>query len=147
MNSVEEIKNYILQNIQLDTVVGEMLSLKKQSGRLVGCCPFHEENTPSFFVFDNNYHCFGCGAHGDVISFVREKQGLGFIDALRWFGEKYSFNCEALDQNKGKKSRWKKKKLAHGQSRNMQKHHKQQVLFTQILKEALSVLKPIMRMI
>lgn len=109
MNSVEEIKNYILQNIQLDTVVGEMLSLKKQSGRLVGCCPFHEENTPSFFVFDNNYHCFGCGAHGDVISFVREKQGLGFIDALRWFGEKYSFNCEALDQNKGKKSRWKKR--------------------------------------
>ncbi len=50
-----------------------------------GCCPFHNEKSPSFFVNDDKgfYHCFGCGAHGDVIRFVVEQEGLGFIDAVK----------------------------------------------------------------
>lgn len=48
------------------------------------CCPFHHEKTPSFTINDDKqfYHCFGCGAHGDVIKFVMEHDNLGFMDAI-----------------------------------------------------------------
>lgn len=46
------------------------------------CCPFHNEKTPSFKVYDNNYHCFGCGAHGDVITFVMSYFNLTFSQAI-----------------------------------------------------------------
>jgi DNA primase len=48
-----------------------------------GCCPFHNEKTPSFYVYeDGQYHCFGCGAHGDAISFVMQTEGAGFMEAV-----------------------------------------------------------------
>jgi DNA primase len=49
-----------------------------------GCCPFHNEKTPSFYVNDEKgfYHCFGCGAHGDVIRFLTEQEGLPFMEAV-----------------------------------------------------------------
>ncbi len=47
-----------------------------------GCCPFHGEKTPSFYVYDDHFHCFGCGAHGDAISFVMQSQGANFTDAV-----------------------------------------------------------------
>jgi len=49
-----------------------------------GCCPFHGEKTPSFYVYeDGGYHCFGCGAHGDAISFVMQTQGASFMEAVQ----------------------------------------------------------------
>jgi DNA primase len=50
-----------------------------------GCCPFHDEKTPSFYVNDQKqfYHCFGCGAHGDAISWMVDHQGLAFMDAVK----------------------------------------------------------------
>ncbi len=52
-------------------------------GRLKARCPFHAEDTPSFYAYeDDHYHCFGCGRHGDVIGFVRERLGLGFREAV-----------------------------------------------------------------
>ena len=57
--------------------------LRKVGGRYTGLCPFHEEKTPSFSVSPDRgtYHCFGCGAGGDAISFVRETEGLDFVGA------------------------------------------------------------------
>lgn len=108
MNSIEEIKTYILQNIQLEKVVGEFVSLEKQSGKLTACCPFHEEKTPSFFIFDHHYHCFGCKAHGDVISFVRERQGLGFIESLKWLCDKFGIQSDSLYRSSNERTEWKK---------------------------------------
>ena len=48
-----------------------------------GCCPFHDEKTPSFYVYADHYHCFGCGAHGDAVRWLTDKQGLAFPDAVR----------------------------------------------------------------
>ena len=48
-----------------------------------GCCPFHGEKTPSFYVYDDAYHCFGCGAHGDAISFLMKTSGAGFPEAVQ----------------------------------------------------------------
>jgi DNA primase len=65
-------------------VVSEYSSLKRVGRRLQGLCPFHQEKTPSFSVNPDQglYYCFGCGASGDVISFVRATEGLDFVEAV-----------------------------------------------------------------
>jgi len=58
--------------------------LRKVGSRLVGLCPFHQEKTPSFYVFpDNHFHCYGCSAHGDAIAFIEKLKGVDFPDAVR----------------------------------------------------------------
>src|ERR1700748_3919798 len=64
------------------SVIGRRVRLARAGKQWKGCCPFHGEKTPSFYVYDDGYHCFGCGAHGDVITFVMQSQGLGFVDAV-----------------------------------------------------------------
>jgi DNA primase len=66
-------------------VVQRRVKLQKAGREWKGCCPFHNEKTPSFYVNEDKqfYHCFGCGAHGDVIRFVVEQEGLRFPDAVR----------------------------------------------------------------
>jgi DNA primase len=66
----------------LSAVIGRRVKLARSGKQWKGCCPFHGEKTPSFYVYDDAYHCFGCGAHGDVISFVMQSQGLAFMEAI-----------------------------------------------------------------
>ncbi len=65
-------------------VVGSVVSLKKRGREYVGCCPFHAEKTPSFSVVPEKefFHCFGCGAHGDVVDFVAKHNGTDTSGAL-----------------------------------------------------------------
>ncbi|MDI9246575.1 DNA primase [Marinobacter sp. CHS3-4] len=74
----------LLDRIDLAELIGSRITLKKAGGNYKARCPFHDEKTPSFNVRPDKgfYHCFGCGAHGDAISFVREYDGLGFTDAV-----------------------------------------------------------------
>lgn len=56
--------------------------VRRVSGKRVTLCPFHQEDTPSFFIYpDNSYHCFGCGAHGNAIDFLMKKLGYSFAHA------------------------------------------------------------------
>lgn len=66
-------------------VVGRRVQLRKSGSVMVGLCPFHKEKSPSFTVSPvrNTYHCFGCGAHGDALSFLVEHDGLPFRQAVR----------------------------------------------------------------
>jgi DNA primase len=67
----------------LAAVVGRRVRLARSGRQWKGCCPFHGEKTPSFYVYeDGHYHCFGCGAHGDAIGFVMQSEGAGFMDAV-----------------------------------------------------------------
>jgi DNA primase len=66
----------------LAAVIGRRVRLARSGKQWLGCCPFHGEKTPSFYVYDDHYHCFGCGAHGDAISFVMQSQGLQFMEAV-----------------------------------------------------------------
>ena len=78
-------------------VVGLRTSLRKSSGtRFMGRCPFHEERSPSFSVNAdlNLYHCFGCGKGGDVVTFVRETEGLDFVGAIEWLAERFRVPLE-----------------------------------------------------
>ncbi|MFD2261496.1 DNA primase [Lacibacterium aquatile] len=70
--------------ITLSSVVGRRVKLAKKGREFSGLCPFHNEKSPSFFVNDDKafYHCFGCGKHGDAVSFVIDTEGLGFREAV-----------------------------------------------------------------
>ena len=82
----EKDKERVLQATNLADLIGRTTPLKKtQSGRSWFCCPFHKEKTPSFTVHlaRQTYHCFGCGAHGNAITFLREHDGMSFIEAIK----------------------------------------------------------------
>lgn len=66
----------------LPGLIGRRVRLARSGKQWKGCCPFHGEKSPSFYVYDDHYHCFGCGAHGDAIGFVVQSQGLSFIEAI-----------------------------------------------------------------
>ena len=75
----------IRSRIQVSEIVGDSVSLTKKGREHTGLCPFHKEKTPSFTVNDEKefYHCFGCGAHGDVIRFLVDHRGFTFPDAVK----------------------------------------------------------------
>ncbi len=77
-------------------VVSTRSPLRRVGSRWVGRCPFHEERTPSFSVNPERrlYHCFGCGRGGDLITFVRETEGLDFVQAVEWLAERFRVQLE-----------------------------------------------------
>lgn len=77
---LEEIKN----RNNIEEVIGRVVTLKRAGANLVGNCPFHSERTPSFTVFPatKSYYCFGCGAGGDVVTFVMESENLDYRGAV-----------------------------------------------------------------
>ena len=66
----------------LPGLIGRKTRLLKSGRNWKGCCPFHGEKTPSFYVYDDHFHCFGCGAHGDAVSFVMRAEGAQFMEAV-----------------------------------------------------------------
>lgn len=70
--------------LALSDIVGRKVRLQNAGREYKACCPFHNEKTPSFYVNDDKqfYHCFGCGAHGDIVGFVMQHDNLSFIEAI-----------------------------------------------------------------
>jgi len=70
---------------KLSDFVGRRVILTERGGEYHGLCPFHTEKTPSFTVHDTKgfYHCFGCGAHGNVYDWLMDQQGMTFVEAVR----------------------------------------------------------------
>ena len=66
----------------LPPLIGRKVKLTRNGRQWKGCCPFHNEKTPSFYVYDDHYHCFGCGQHGDAIGFTMQTEGLPFREAV-----------------------------------------------------------------
>ncbi|MEL7209020.1 MAG: DNA primase, partial [Actinomycetota bacterium] len=84
-------------------VVSEHLALKRVGRRFTGLCPFHAEKTPSFSVNaeEGLYYCFGCGAKGDVITFVREIEHLDFVGAVERLASKAGITLRYTTRNEG----------------------------------------------
>ena len=80
----EEFIRELRDSISLSTIIGKKVQLLKKGKNYLGLCPFHNEKTPSFNVNDDEgyYHCFGCGAHGDSISFIRNYENKSFMEAV-----------------------------------------------------------------
>jgi DNA primase len=88
MDFVEQLKS----SVDIVTVVGEYVRLRRSgANRYMGLCPFHSEKSPSFtvHVVHQFYKCFSCGAGGDVVKFVMEKEGVSFYEALKSLAERY----------------------------------------------------------
>ncbi len=66
----------------IGALIGRSVRLTRSGREQKGCCPFHGEKTPSFYVYDDHFHCFGCGEHGDAITFVMKSTGAGFMEAV-----------------------------------------------------------------
>src|SRR6188768_3719505 len=85
--------------VTLSSVVMRTTKLQKSGHEWKACCPFHNEKTPSFTVNDEKgfYHCFGCGAHGDVIRFLTDSRGMPFMDAVKELAGRAGMEVPAPD--------------------------------------------------
>lgn len=88
-------------------IVGKKVRLKLRGKEFIGLCPFHNEKTPSFSVNDQKgfYHCFGCGAHGDVISFVMNSDGLDYRDAVTKLADDFGIPIPQIKLDQVKEDR------------------------------------------
>ena len=88
------------QKIDLGEVISSYVSMQKSGASYKALCPFHEEKTPSFLIHkgDSHYHCFGCGAHGDAISFLMEYAKMTFVEALESLAERFQVSLEKVQE-------------------------------------------------
>ncbi|MFN4038284.1 MAG: DNA primase [Erythrobacter sp.] len=92
-------KDELRARITLSSLVMRSVKLTRAGREFKGCCPFHGEKTPSFYVNDAKqfYHCFGCGAHGDAISWMVDHNGLAFMDAIKELAAEAGMEVPAPD--------------------------------------------------
>lgn len=93
----------------IEDVVSTYVSLRKRGNTSVGLCPFHNEKTPSFTVYNDtqSFYCFGCGAGGDAIGFVKKIENLDYIDAVKLLAERAGMQMsqDGFDDSISKKRR------------------------------------------
>ena len=90
----------------LSALIGKTTKLTKAGREHKGCCPFHNEKTPSFYVNDDKgfYHCFGCSAHGDAIRWMTDQRGLPFIDAVKELAQAAGMEMPAQDKRSAERA-------------------------------------------
>lgn len=92
----QDTKQKILDATRIEEVIGDFVSLKKRGANHIGCCPFHNEKTPSFYVSPTKgiFKCFGCGESGDAVSFLMKHEHYTYPEALKFLAEKYGIAVE-----------------------------------------------------
>lgn len=100
MISKETIEQVLMRN-DIESLIGSYISLKRAGSNLKGLCPFHSEKTPSFTVYpqDNSFYCFGCGAGGDAISFIRKRESLDYPDAVEFLAKRAGITIVRDERN------------------------------------------------
>lgn len=91
----------------LSALVGRSIKLVRAGREWKGCCPFHQEKTPSFYVNDEKgfYHCFGCSAHGDAIRWMTDQKGMAFMDAVKELAAAAGLDVPAQDPRGAERDR------------------------------------------
>ena len=110
----DELQNFLDElrsRISIADIIGQKVKLTKRGREYTGLCPFHHEKTPSFTINESKgfYHCFGCGAHGDIVRFLMDSEGLPFIEAVKKLADKVgmqlpAFSKESQEQSQRRKS-------------------------------------------
>lgn len=95
---LEKLKN----KIDIVDLISSFLEVKRVGAYQKALCPFHDEKSPSFIVqpASNQYHCFGCQAHGDAIAFLMNHQRLNFLEAIEFLADRYQVLLEYENDNK-----------------------------------------------
>ena len=86
----EDFLSQLRDRTDIEDLLSSYMALKRRGKNLVGLCPFHSEKTPSFTVYPENgsFYCFGCGAGGDAITFVRRMENLDYVEAVRFLSQR-----------------------------------------------------------
>ena len=100
---VEDIKS----SLDISDIIGQYTTLRKTRRGWSGLCPFHDERTPSFYVYEDSqtYYCFSCHEAGDIFSFVMKKNGLTFPEAIELLASRAGINVESYGQKREKRAR------------------------------------------
>lgn len=87
----------------ISDVISGYVGLKRKGRNMVGLCPFHSEKTASFFIYPGNesFYCFGCGAGGDVITFIRLIENLDYIEAIKYLAQRVGMPLPELEKDDG----------------------------------------------
>ena len=115
----------LLSRTDVVEVVGRYVQLKKGGANFMGLCPFHGEKSPSFSVSPTKqfYHCFGCGANGNAISFLMEHAGMGFVEAVKELAQQVGLPVPEDDASPQDRAR-------------AQQQREQQLSLTELLEQA-----------
>lgn len=102
MTKLNEFTQVLRDRLPLSVVVARFVAIKKKGREYSGLCPFHEEKSPSFTVNDDKgfYHCFGCGAHGDLFNFIMQKLNLPFMEAVEYLAAQANLSVPRLENVK-----------------------------------------------
>lgn len=100
---LDEIRN----RLTLSDVIGQRTTVTRAGREFKACCPFHKEKTPSFTINDDKqfYHCFGCGAHGDVLNFVMQNDNLSFMETVELLANQAGLQMPKLSPDEAQKAK------------------------------------------
>lgn len=111
----------IIASVDLVDYVSQTTNLKRVGNTYRGCCPLHEGNNESSFTIynDRNYYCFACGKGGNIINFVSEQEGIGYIEAVEMLAQKANIDL-------GKDTEWQREKTIFEKNQSIaDKHYRQ----------------------
>ena len=109
----DELVNEIFSQNDIVDYVSQYVKLKKNGRDYTGLCPFHKEKSPSFHVNQEKqlFHCFGCGAGGNLVQFVMKSEGLDFVEALKLMADRAGIILPDEDNISDDKAYQKKKQI------------------------------------
>jgi DNA primase len=101
MNNLTNIVEEIKSRADIVDIISEYVALKRSGRNWLGLCPFHPEKTPSFMVNREKgiFKCFGCGAGGDLFSFLQRKTNLSFAQVMAELASRYGIKIDYNDKN------------------------------------------------
>lgn len=104
MEDFESFKNRLLSTVDLSEVISSYIPIKKKGSRFFAKCPFHNEHDESLCINETYYHCFGCQASGNAITFVMQYESISFMEALKVLAQKYNLEIprtfsKSINQN------------------------------------------------
>ena len=108
----EQFIDDVVARTDLVELIGNRLKLKKSGSNHMGLCPFHNEKSPSFSVSESKqlYHCFGCGASGNALTFLIEHDRLDFVEAIETLASSLGMEVPREEQSAQSKEAYLKKK-------------------------------------
>ena len=127
-----ETKEMILQEADIVAIVGETVRLRREGTKQKGCCPFHNERTPSFFVYPhtNTFKCYGCGVQGNVIDFVMRRDHLDFPEAVKDVARRTGITVEEREETPEEKAERMKRETLQIYNRQVADFYRQEFLKT-----------------
>lgn len=115
MKVSQEKIDQVREQIDIVDVIGDYVSLTKKGANYFGLCPFHNEKTPSFSVNQQKqiFHCFGCGAGGNVFTFIMEKENYSFIEAVKFLAERARIDLAVEESTPSEIARYRDQKIIY----------------------------------